>query len=260
MLNNKYSVLSKLKALGLTEEEARIYQELLEGPSTHLKLARATSINRTKIYRIVDQLEKRSLINVRSDDRGTFLIASDPSTLEIELVAQEDSLKSQRQAFVSLLPLLESMQKDDSGDFAVHTYEGEEGFRQMLWHELKARGELLLFGAGTLSDLVVTNEYWKQNYRQRIRESGYDVRVMANPGDIQKVLDKENGDYKSRIVPADTLPLENQITIYNDTVAIYCWRVKGKKTGVEIVNKGLADTMRSTFELYWRAAAKPPRQ
>lgn len=258
MLDNKDSILSRLKKLGLKKDEAHVYQELLDGPTTHLKLSRATGINRTKIYRIVDELEKRSLISIRSDDRGTFLIASDPSTLEIDLIAQEERLKSQRQAFAGLMPLLTSKHKNDASGFVVHTYEGEEGFKQMLWHELKAKKELLLFGSGTPYDLVSSSR-WGQKYQLRALESGYGIRVISNPSELHKMHEMDNKDreeYAFRIISEDILPLENQISIYNNTIAIYHWRTKNKKTGVEIINKQQADTMRSVFELAWSAAGK----
>src|SRR5688572_14540687 len=99
MLNNKNTILQRLGALNLSRDEALIYLELLKAPSTHLKLARATGINRSKVYRVVEALEKRSLVGVRSDDRGTFVMAADPATLEVQLITQEEKIKAQRAAF-----------------------------------------------------------------------------------------------------------------------------------------------------------------
>ena len=50
-----------LTAYGLSSDESRAYIALLEKPLSHLELARKTGINRTKIYRIADDLEKRVL-------------------------------------------------------------------------------------------------------------------------------------------------------------------------------------------------------
>jgi sugar-specific transcriptional regulator TrmB len=259
MANNNDMILQRLKSLNLSNDEARIYLELLRGPATHLKLARATGVNRSKVYRVADQLEKRSLVSVRSDDRGTFLIASDPATLEVELVTEEENIKTKRQAFESLLPVLNLVKGNDASSFIVHTYEGEEGFKQMLWHELKTKGENLMLGRASLSDLI-GNERWIRQHQERMSQSQYSdqsIRVLVNPSDDDRKIFTLATNYQYRVLPVDTLLLENQIATYNDTVAFYHWRHQ-QKVGVEIVNKALAQTVRQMFNHYWELA--PPAE
>ena len=169
--NNIDTMLAQLRELGLTREQARLYIELLKEPNTHLRLAHATGINRTKVYRLVDDLEKRSLVTRRTDDRGTFLVASDPTTLEVELVNKEESVKGQRAAFEQLLPTLKRIKLNEASSFIVHTYEGLEGFKQMLWHELKTNGENRIFGSGTIEDLVPDHR-WAEKHRAQTVEAG----------------------------------------------------------------------------------------
>jgi sugar-specific transcriptional regulator TrmB len=71
--------LEGLHALGLSRNESVIYIELLRRPATHAELALSTGINRTTIYRLVGQLEKRGLIRQEGEDKKLF--AADPSTL-----------------------------------------------------------------------------------------------------------------------------------------------------------------------------------
>jgi DNA-binding MarR family transcriptional regulator len=254
MLNSTDSILARLRLLGLSNDEAKLYVELLKQPTSHLKLAHATGINRTKVYRLADQLEKRSLITMRTDDRGTFLVAADPSTLEVEIVTQEAKLKSQRAAFTQLLPFLSELQEGKGNDFAIHTYEGSEGFKQMLWHELKTQGENLIFGSGTIEDLV-PDKRWAEKHRAMTVETKYRVREIINPGgkDPAFTLNQDflKNNYSYRLIPEDLLPLYNQTVVYNDTVGIYHWRNE-QKVGTEIINAAYADMMRAIFEQYWR--------
>jgi sugar-specific transcriptional regulator TrmB len=258
MLNTKDSILQRLRLLNLSQDEARVYLELLKEPSTHLKLARVTGINRTKIYRLVDQLEKRSLIAVRTDDRGTFLIATDPATLEVELITQEGKLRSQRQAFNTLLPVLTNIKTNEPSSFIIHTYEGTEGFKQMLWHELKTEGQNMIFGCGSLNELV-DNRRWIEKHQARTVEADYDIREIINPGEFSKTFSIKNDTqkrYTYRTISTDILTLENQIAIYNDTVSMYHWRQE-QKVGLEIINTAYAKTMRQMFEIYWQLAENP---
>jgi hypothetical protein len=255
MLNNKDRLVSQLQILGLQSDEARLYLELLKEPSTHLRLAHATGINRTKIYRIASDLEKRSIVSKRTDDRGTFLVAADPASLEIEVAAQEEKLKGQRAALSSLLPTLQTIKLRETSGFIIHTYEGVEGFKQMLWHELKANKENLIFGSGTIEDLV-PEHHWAEKLRAMTVDAGYHIRELLNPGEKDEPFTL-NGAFMSRYthreIPRTILLLENQTSIYNNTVATYHWR-NDEKVGFEVINESYATMMRQLFEQNWRNA------
>lgn len=255
-MNISGELIEKLHKLNLTSEQARLYLELLHGPNTHLQLAHATGINRTKVYRLAADLEKRSLIAKRSDDRGTFLVAADPATLEVELVSKEEKLKTARQAFTDLMPMLSALHGDQSGEFVVNTYHGSEGFKQMLWHELKTAGENVIFGNGTIDDLV-SDEQWAEKHRAMTVQTNYRVREILNPDDKSPIftlnqifIDKH---YSARYISPKTISFRQQIATYNDTVAIYSWKQE-RKVGIEIINKSFANMMRQNFEHYWQLA------
>lgn len=257
MSDNKDKILEQLQQLQLTQEEGKLYLELLRGPNTHLRLSTITGINRTKVYRLVENLEKRSLISRRVDDRGTFLIAADPATLEVSIVTTEEQVKQQREIFTQVLPLLESMKSQDNRSFVVRTYEKIEGLKQMCWHELKARGELLSMGGQTIEELI-ENHRWAEKHRNATVESGYQVREILNH-DIDLPTFTNNAQYiqryHSRQLHSNHVYFNEQVIIYNDTVAIYHWREE-QKVGVEIVSPSYANMMRNIFEHYWQLAGE----
>ena len=258
MMNNKNMFVKYLKTLNLSSDESTLYLELLKEPRTHLELARATGINRTKVYRLVDDMEKRSLVSRRTDDRGTFITASDPRTLEVQLVTEEERLKNKRAVFRQLLPELQHIQKlgtHNPDSFVVETYEGVEGFKQMLWHELKSKTEVVIFGSGTIESLVESKR-WAEKHRAMSVEVGYKVREIINFGKKDSDFTKNEEfkkQYNKRFIAPDILLLEHQIVIYNDTVATYCWR-GNQKVGVEVINSANAQMMRQLFEHYWKLA------
>lgn len=256
-MNNKQYLRDQLEKLNISKDEARLYIELLEKPNTHLQLARITAINRTKVYRLIEQMERRGLVSRRTDDRGTFLVACDPNALEVGLTIQEERLRYQRKVLKDTIPLLRSHFKDAKNPFMIHTYEGAEGLKQMQWREMHTNGELLVFGNSTIEDMV-TDHYWAEKMRSRTVERGYKTREIYNEPNKRPDF-TENQDYlalyEARRVPEDHLPVATPMVIYNDTVAIYQFNGE-KRVGVEIINEGFARTMRSIFELYWQSAEK----
>lgn len=255
MLNKTDNILAKLHKFGLSTDEAKVYVELLREPSTHLKLSHVTGVNRTKVYRIIADLEKKSLVSRRTDDRGTFLTASDPSALEVRLVSQEERIKQQRSTLTQLLPSLKALTTDTSRAFVVQTYEGIDGLKQMVWHELKAKGEIVSFGGQTIED-IIHDRRWAEKHRGLTVEAGYKVRDLLNPNvDLPTFTNNAEfmKNYSYRQVSSEQIFFNEQTVIYNDTVSIYHWR-ENKKVGVEIISKTYANMMRSIFEHYWELA------
>lgn len=249
-----------LKKLGLTPDEAKVYTTLLEEPMSHLEIARKSGVNRTKVYRIADELQKRGLITEEMNDDGRELAAADPANLEIALTTVEEKLKAQRQIFAQTLPTLQTMfeagGQPNSNDFVVNSYEGVDGFKQMLWNELKTKNEILIFGNGTLEDLVA-NTRWAEKHRVKTQEAGYKIREILNPGSKPENFTKNTAFvetvYSKRYISPEVLPLGQQLCIYNNTVAIFNWR-NDQKVGTEIINKQFADMQRAVFEHYWKLA------
>lgn len=254
MLNTKNTTLKYLRDLNLSSDEAKLYLELLKEPNSHLELSRKTGINRTKVYRLADDLEKRSLISTRTDDRGTFLVASDPEALDIELTSLEEKLKNQKAIYTQVLPtLLDIKSGSNEAEFVIQTYEGIEGFKQMLWHELKSRDELIVFCNGGLENLV-DSKRWSEKYAIKCVEAGYKIRILLNPESQYKIYSKALLDnFQMRYIGSGVIKMDHQIAIYNDTVASYCWR-GDQKVGVEIINKSNAQMMRQMFNNYWQMA------
>jgi sugar-specific transcriptional regulator TrmB len=258
-VNENDVVMSDLRTLGLRTREATIYLELSHKPATHAALSLATGINRTTLYRMVSSLEKRGLITQTFDGTGKLLVAADPSTLEVEVVDQEQRAKQQRTALGKVLPTLETIrQGHNSADFTIQTYEGTEGFKRMLWHELKAEGECLCITLGTLEDLVLDHR-WAERHRQKTIDAGYAVREIANSEDFsmdftQNALFLER-TYRVRVLPRQLFPVGHLTAIYNNTVAIYNVH-QGGRVGLEIISKTYAETMRTVFNHYWDLASE----
>ena len=253
-MNNKKSIIDELRVFNLSEDEARLYVALIEKPNTHLAVARKTGINRSKVYRIAESLLEKGLIARRVDDRGAFLIANDPGELEITLVAQEAQLSKQRAVLDSLVAELRSIGDVSATErFAVQTYEGVDGFKQMQWHELSSETDVLVFGNMTIEQLGISH-HWAEKMRTRTAQQGYRTREIYNQP-YEKAEFTVNNEflkhYEARLVSPERLPMRTPMVIYNNTVSIYQFDDE-RRVGAEIINAAYAQTMRSIFEQYWQ--------
>ncbi len=258
MVLNIDELLDQLQRLGLRKDEAAVYVELLKEPGNHLQLSRKTGVDRAKIYRLVEHLEKRGLIARRTDDRGTFLVASDPDLFEAELAGEEYRLSDRRNTLGTVLPTLHTIQTltaAGEGDFSLKTYDGQAGFKQMCWHELKTKGEIITFGHGNIETLV-NDLGWAAKHRTFQVAARYHTRDLVNPDKaIRSKLASERlyeaRLYRAGVITPEVLRFDDQMVVYNNTVAIYHWQ-DAHKAGLEIISATFANTMRQLFEHYWK--------
>lgn len=252
-MNKTDTTMSGLLSLGFARTEAIIYLQLLKRPATHAQLSAATDINRTTLYRIVSKLQKQGLVTLQVGDQGKFLVAAEPSALEVEIVNLEARAWHQRAAFGQLLPALEAVHANTNADFTIRDYEGIDGFKRMLWHELKTKGDYLCIGVAALEELV-ENKSWADKHRQLSIKAGYRIREITNPDnpainfcDTPEFMEL----YEQRVVPTSVIAISYLIATYNDTVAIYHTN-NSYRRGLEIISKPYAATIRSIFELCWQ--------
>lgn len=255
MVNINSEVVQRLETLGLTRDHAVVYVALNKKESTHLQLSRQTDVNRTKVYRIIDDLEKQGLVARHCDDTGTFLVAQSISALEDNVHAAEQKVSAQRQALSFVNMFLQD--SPEASEFVVRTYKGVAGMKQMQWHELKAKGELLAFGFVAYEELVGSRK-WAEEFRFKASQQQYKIRelIARLPSDFTMQFSECDfylKKYKARQIAGAQLPIFSPFVVYNNTVAIY--QIDGQvRFGVEIINAGFAATMRRVFQDYWRLA------
>lgn len=254
---NKQQTLNQLTQFGLDEVEANIYLHLLEnGPRTPLELSRQVNINRSRIYRYLDKLISKKLIEILTDGRGKKLKASNPQNLQLLVEEIEENLKSQKEALPDLISGLIDIPAVSHREFEVKYYYGKEGLKQMLWNHLSASNkEILAFSFRNKNDMV------GKTFAEKIREE--QVRRKITLYELENETDQGNfwytdvsnwsKFYKSRHISPKILEIKQYIAVFDKTVSIINW-FDGQDVGVEIVNSIYAKTHKQIFWKFWDIA------
>lgn len=253
---NKQIILDKLARLGLAEAESEIYLHLLEkGAKTPLELSRTTGINRTKMYRLLDLLNQKKLIEESFTDRGKKFKASQPSNLGLLISIEEETLRSKKDILEDTINLLGQFPIQSHLGFEVIHHRGISGLEQMLWNELKAQ-EVYLFSNETV-DAVVGNKF-ADLHRKEVSERNIKYKEIGNQPITDNLsvitynkVSSPKKLYEYRKIPKNILKIRHTIVIYNNTLAIYNWLEK-EYVGIEIINKPLAETHRQIFGHFWK--------
>lgn len=122
-MNNK--LLSTLLALGLSENEAYIYlASLAQGASTIQSLAKASGINRTTVYGVVESLRRKGLMAIEQKGLKKLYAAEHPDQLELILDAQRNKLQK-------TLPDFEKLYNSQEREYTFKVFEGKESVKSM---------------------------------------------------------------------------------------------------------------------------------
>src|SRR5437016_4528640 len=126
-----------LQNLGLSLEEIQIFNSLHKsGPISILQLSRLSGINRTKVYRLLDTLLNKGIIEEIVDDNRKLLKAADLDKLDFLLKEQEEKVKMMRELFPQVSHLITLNRSLVQPGSKVLFYRGREGIKQMVWNTL----------------------------------------------------------------------------------------------------------------------------
>ncbi len=255
---NKQIIASRLSSFGLDDVETKIYLHLLEsGSRTPLDLSRDTNINRSRIYRYLDRLKSKKLIEEVNFGRGITLKASSPNNLELLILEREQEVKLQRENLPDLLKELNNLSTDPKKGIEIKHYHGTDGLKQMLWNHLSAKKEILVFGYENRNNIAGKGFAEKIRYEQvRKKITKIEVENATDQGDYWYTSVPNWGKYyKSRYIPPRILNIKQYQVIFNDTISILSWE-DGNKVGVEIANSPFVSMYKQIFWKFWDIAGE----
>ncbi len=251
---------SHLEKLGLTSDEALIYESLLKGSKNHLELSRNTGIARSNVYRIVDSLIDKGIVHEATTGNDQLIeSANPPSTLELLVAEQEVEVLEKRNILNELLPMLNNLRNQED-NFSIKNYKGVAGMKQQLWNGLKAKQEVVIFSSGSIAK--TTGEAFAEKYRQEVINRGIMCRAIENfESDIitDSKIPEYSKYYNLRFISRDVLTIMPEITVVDEVVNISNNWANTIQIGTEIKNPFLATFIRQIFEHYWDLA-KPQTQ
>src|SRR3990167_2881613 len=128
----------KLKNLGLSENEAKIYVAMLElGPSVVVEIARKSQINRPTTYVQIESLKKKGLISTQAKGKKQFFIAESPDKLELLIDNELKNIEEKKNELNNFLPELLNLFNASGQRPHVKFFEGKEGVSALLKEFLK---------------------------------------------------------------------------------------------------------------------------
>lgn len=246
-------MLERLKNIGLSDNEARVYLAMLElGPSPVIEIARKAEINRPTAYVQIESLKKKGLVSTQVKGKKHLFIAESPARLEFYLDSELKDVEQKRDELGKILPDLEKLFASTGTRAQVRFFEGKEGLKAMQGILLKS-GVTEILGLSSLDSLLKTFPKHLEEYSPERVRKGIKSRFIYSysGGPILKDSD-ERMLRESRYVSPEKMPFSSDITVFGDSVSIVSF--EGKISGVVIDHPEIAKSFRQFFEFMWNLA------
>lgn len=246
-----------LQGLHFDEKQTRIFVALFHtGGISLLDLSRKTSIPRSTLYRLIEPLIKRGVIEEVVEEYRSLYQACPLEHLEQLMIDQKEQIRSLER----LIPHLKTMGVEKTvtqPETKVVLYRGREGIRQMVWNVLSAKEEVVGYTYRMLDEFVGAK--FMSRWREEFQKRGIKGRDLLSHEYVKSSLGQKNepdwNGWETRMLQGEQLSIDHQMDIYDDTVSIYSWH-EGEVFGVEVHNAKVARMQFQVFELLWKIAKK----
>jgi HTH-type transcriptional regulator, sugar sensing transcriptional regulator len=242
--------MNELEKVGLTENESRVYIELLKlGRSTKTPIAYKSEVSTSKVYDILERLKNKGLVSISIINNIKYFQSSPPEKLNYYLEKKEKEIKHQKQIIENIIPKLNEYitKKEESN---IKYYTGKEGLKTAMIEILDiAKEKTTYYGLGiTEKKSKMFNINWVHWHKKR-----------ANKNINSKLIfsDIENKKYYKELkkIPKTEIKIlkdqtQSAIAILDNSVLIVNY--SNPPIAIIIENKKICETFKVFFNNIWK--------
>jgi len=254
--------LTTLVKAGLSSDEAEIYLSLLErGASSASNIASNTTVKRTYVYHLVEDLQSKGLISAKREGKTTLFEPNSPDHLLGIVEAKRAEISSAERELEGIMGSLKDKYSSVEAKPVVSVFEGVEGLKKIYKDTISVGKDILAFVETSEMNLEL-REWLKEYYLAERKRNNIKARVILASGKLAKDYHTRNEDALREVIEVEKTkyPIKHEIDIYGDKVAILNYHSKNPLVGIIIDQPLIADTMRAWFELAWDGALASRRK
>lgn len=240
-----------LKKIGFSEDETRVYLNMLENSPTSVRtIAAQTGIGRGSVFNILKKLVGEGVVSYYRKGKAKLFMVKDPEALIHIFERRQQVLQENKKEVKDIIPELRSFYRAGDKKPNSRYFEGTKEISQILWDVLETMSEAKkkeYFVYSTVGERKIIYKDFPDFSKQRI-ERKIKVKVIAiGEGGELRGLDqrkwlgrKKNGGDSSYVM------------IYGDKVAfVTIDDSTGEPQGVILEDKASAETQKTIFKKLW---------
>ena len=242
--------------LGLTEDEATIYNSLLEyGQMPARTVALRSNIGRQLTYKILDDMVNKGIVEKKETGTKILLFAPvHPRELEKLFAKKKEEIENTKKALDESLGGMISKYNLFIGKPNVQFFEGLEGVKQAAYDSLSSKTEICTF-----LDIEALEKYYPELNREYVAKrlkSKVNKKIISTDSPI--VRESSQSDDKSlteeRVVK-NNFNFATVVMIYDNKVS-FLTLDSSRMIGIIIEDRDIYKTHKAIFDYIWETAEK----
>ncbi len=244
--------LDSLTKLGLTPDQAKIYEILVSSPVLPARLVSERSgVGRELTYIVLKQLESLDLIEKSTKGKIILFRAKNPRAIKKVLEEKRESVLLAEKAYQDIAgKMIADFNIANSKPF-IRFYEGVEGLQKTYDHILKYTNEVYvirsLYDYENQTIRKMVTEQLKKQAEKKIKS--YVLTPHLEHMGKEKLVHNLERNITRKVLPKEKFTLPSQVIIYNNTVSITSMKKEIITTIIE--NEDIAQTFKTLFNYMW---------
>lgn len=209
---------------------------------------------RIKVYRLLDKLIGKQLVEQKLNERGLKFGATNPQKFSQLIEERKYQLEALSNSLPQVVTALQQLSHTQQKSSKVLYYEGVEGLKQVSYNITHAKDLVRVFEVEHLSDFLPKD--FAEDIRKQLVEKKILTKDLTNkssfPG-FTEVSEMIECFSQTRYIDPAFLKINFEVLIYNDVYATYTYQ--GEQIFcVEIYNEQLSQMQKQIFDFIWSQA------
>lgn len=237
-----------LEEIGLTEGESKVYLSLIKlGPSTIGKIIKESQVSNSKIYDILDRLNKKGLVGISVINNIKHFEAKNPSIINELILNKEKNIKKIKDEIPRLQKMYEYAEPIQEAEI-LQGIRGIKTFTEMILNKLEKGDTFYILGAP--KEATETLGAYFQEWHERRAKKGIKCKILFNEEAKERATQRKKTPLTEvRIMPSKIIT-PALIDIGKDYVTTILFGER--PLCIVVKNKKIYESYLNYFELLWK--------
>lgn len=258
MKQSTSDIFTGLEALGLSKNESKLYYSMLaQRTNTVTELFKDTGIHRRNIYDSLERLLEKGLVyEILETSENTYEAVPPQKLMEI--------LREREEILAPVVEELVTLHAEEPQQNAAYIYKGVEGYKNYLRDLIRVGEPVYFLGAKALWFTPGIDIAFLKNFQKEMKKKNTGYKTLFDPRvpiELPDAMEHVGGEYKVLPKGSETVGV---LDIFGDHIVSFTSDGVGDfgESGkiFVMVNKDLADSYRTWFELIWNGIPAPRRK
>ena len=243
---------SKLKEIGLTDSEIKVYLALLElGSSSKGNIVKRSKVASSKIYELLDKLIEKGLVSYVIKSKVKYFEAAHPKRILDYVNEKDKKIKKQKKEIEALLPELELKRSMAGIGSEIQVFKSMKGAKTSfddILNDLKKGDEYYVLG---ISQFTPHFERFVINFHKSRAKEGIKCKILVNE------VTKEIGEKLNKIKLTEVKYLKKELftpfvfIIYKNKTLI---SIGLDEIFIRVKSENLSNGLKNYMEYMWNIA------